>query len=166
MISHVRIALVIVLTALTLSACSGWQLRGQTSTPELESITLDGASAALLMALRADLREQGRAVEFVGARGQVGVVLGLYDDTDCRACGLPPPARIGTLDQGHQLRLQEVRLHEAIAAGDRQVEQRRIALGREVVHQHHLGAGEGCRQVADQPRADVTQRACDDDLHA
>jgi LPS-assembly lipoprotein len=58
-ISHVRIALVIVLTALTLSACSGWQLRGQTSTPELESITLDGASARLRYTLEDELEPSG-----------------------------------------------------------------------------------------------------------
>ena len=44
MIHHARTALLLTAAALLLAACSGWQLRGQTSTPELESITLDGAS--------------------------------------------------------------------------------------------------------------------------
>ena len=59
MIRHARTALLLTAAALLLAACSGWQLRGQTSTPELESITLDGASARLRYTLEDELEPSG-----------------------------------------------------------------------------------------------------------
>lgn len=59
MIRHARTVLLLTAAALLLAACSGWQLRGQTSTPELESITLDGASARLRYTLEDELEPSG-----------------------------------------------------------------------------------------------------------
>ena len=59
MIRHARTALLLTAAVLLLAACSGWQLRGQTSTPELESITLDGASARLRYTLEDELEPSG-----------------------------------------------------------------------------------------------------------
>lgn len=59
MIRQVGNALLFATCALLLSACTGWQLRGQTSTPDLESITLDGASARLRYALEDELAPSG-----------------------------------------------------------------------------------------------------------
>lgn len=60
---------------------------------------LDGASAALLFQLRADLRARGVPTEIVGDRGDVSALLALYDDKECRRGDHEPPARIGTLQQ-------------------------------------------------------------------
>lgn len=54
-----RPALALLFAALLLSACSGWHLRGQTATPNFESITLQGASARLRYTLEDLLEPNG-----------------------------------------------------------------------------------------------------------
>ena len=52
-----RLTLLLVL-GLVLSAC-GWQLRGTTSTPSMETLTVSGASTELRYTLEDELEDQG-----------------------------------------------------------------------------------------------------------
>lgn len=70
-----RSALPVLLAALLLSACSGWQLRGQTSVPNLESVTVDGASARLRYTLEDRLEPAG-----VQVHGQAPYIIKVLDE--------------------------------------------------------------------------------------
>ncbi len=73
---------------------------------EVESV--DGASAALLVALRVDLRERGLDLEFADARPDVQRMLELYDCPEGVSCLKEPPKRQGLLDQVGQSALDLV----------------------------------------------------------
>lgn len=59
---------------------------------------LDGASTALLLTVRGELRERGASCDFHGARPEVAKLLELYGCPLDFTCLKPAPARIGTLD--------------------------------------------------------------------
>ena len=73
---------------------------------------------------------------------------------------------VGAVEQALQVGHPDVGLDELVAAGGGQVVQRGVALGRQVVDHHDLGARAGISQLADQARADVTERASDHYSHA
>lgn len=60
---------------------------------------LDGAAAALLLALRAQLSASGRTLALRNASGEVARVLALYDCGDPLGCGILVPRRRGILAQ-------------------------------------------------------------------
>ncbi len=82
-----RSALPVLLAALLLSACSGWQLRGQTSVPNLESVTVDGASARLRYTLEDRLEPAG-----VQVHGQAPISSRSWMSA---GTGAPPPWTTG-----------------------------------------------------------------------
>lgn len=60
---------------------------------------LDGASAALLQALRNDVDRQQGSLEFEGASADVQRMLELYDCSRGASCAIAQPKRLGVLDQ-------------------------------------------------------------------
>ena len=60
---------------------------------------LDGGATALLLELRSEAAAAGSAAEIVGATGRVKSMLELYGAHPQRPSLLPPPQRIGILDQ-------------------------------------------------------------------
>lgn len=82
------------------------QVRRQTeSTPDslradLSGVeSMDGASAALLIALQVELRQRSVSLEFANAREGVQRMLDLYACRDDLECLQPAPSRQGQLEQ-------------------------------------------------------------------
>ena len=74
--------------------------------------------------------------------------------------------RMRAFKQRAQLDGADIGFDELVAPDRGKIEQRRVALSHHVIQHDDLGAGKMQRQLAYQGRADVPERAGDDDFHA
>ncbi|KAF0807432.1 rare lipoprotein B [Alcanivorax xiamenensis] len=91
--------LLLVLATLLLTACSGWQLRGQTHTPQFESVTLAGGTAQLRYTLERELTPLG-----VLLHGESPYVIRVIDERwDRRTAAVDERGRIAELELHYEL---------------------------------------------------------------
>ena len=85
------------------------------------------------------------------------------------ACGIGQGGQlyhhIGVINNGSQIHFQDIRFDKAIVTLNGQIKQRTVSLRDQVIDQDNLSIWKDDWDLANEPRANVPQRACDYNFH-